>query len=256
MKEQTNDNVVMQPCRGRKEKAIPEVGLFFVNPVEALSALDKMVAEGGKKRFLFNSSLVVNEKDSFFAAGPAVGAPMAVMCLEKLIVLGAKRVILVGWCGALKPTLGIGNVLSPGRALCGEGTSRYYSSDHEPLPSPSLTAWIRATLDRQGMDWQDGRVWSTDAPYRESRGLLARLHHEHDIAAIDMEYSALCTVARFRGIDFAAALLVSDEIWQQQWRPGFATPAFRLWSQELAGMLISGLAGSDQEVIEKREQEK
>jgi uridine phosphorylase len=256
MNEQTNDNVVMQPCRRRKERAIPEVGLFFANPSEAHSALEKMVAERGEKRFLFNSALVVNKQESFFAAGPAVGAPMAVMCLEKLIALGAKRIILVGWCGALKPTLGIGNVLSPGQALCGEGTSQYYSSDHEPLPSPSLTAWIRITLDRSGMDWQDGRVWSTDAPYRESRDLLARLHQENDIAAVDMEYSALCTVARFRGIDFAAAMLVSDEIWQQQWRPGFTTPAFQRRSQELAEVLMEGLAGCQQEGIDKRKQEK
>lgn len=50
MKEQTSDdNVVMQPCRGRKERAIPEIGLFFANPSEAHFALEKMVAERGKK---------------------------------------------------------------------------------------------------------------------------------------------------------------------------------------------------------------
>lgn len=255
MNDQTSDNVVMHPYRGRKEKAIPEVGLLFVNPPEAVSALGKIVAAGGKKRFLFNSSLAVNDKESFFAAGPAVGAPMAVLCLEKLIALGARRIILVGWCGALQPTLEVGNVLLPGQALCGEGTSRYYSSEHEPQPSLSLTASLRAILDRQGMTWQEGRVWSTDAPYRESRDLLARLRQEQDIAAIDMEYSALCTVARFRGVDFAALMLVSDEIWQEQWLPGFVTPAFRLRSQELAGFLMDGLAGSEQG-IEKREQEK
>jgi hypothetical protein len=71
-----------------------------------------------------------------------------------------------------------------------------------------------------------------------------------------MEYSALCTVARFRGIDFAAAMLVSDEIWQQQWRPGFTTSAFQRRSQELAEVLMEGLAGCQQEGIDKRKQEK
>lgn len=220
---------------------IPETGLFFVNPAEATNAVNKMVTEGGKKRFFFNSMLCVNGDETFFVAGPAVGAPMAVLCMEKLIVLGAKRLILVGWCGALQHGLEVGSVLLPGQALCGEGTSRYYSCDLGPKPSASLMAWLRDTLDRSEIAWQEGRVWSTDAPYRETRDLLARLHKEQDIVAIDMEYSALCTVALFRGIEFAALMLVSDELWQKEWKPGFSTPAFRRRSQDMSGMLMAAM---------------
>lgn len=238
MPDYNREDVVMHPVRARREKGLPESGLFFANPTEASFAVNKMAAEGGKKRFLFNSTLCVNDEETFFVAGPAVGAPMAVLCMEKLIVLGAVRIILVGWCGALQQALEVGNVLLPGQALCGEGTSRFYSSDHEPRPSAALLAWLRQTLDQSGIAWQEGRVWSTDAPYRESRHLLARLCQEQDIAAIDMEYSALCTVAHFRGIEFAACMLVSDELWQEQWKPGFATPAFCRRSQELSELLL------------------
>jgi len=89
--------------------------------------------------------------------------------------------------------------------------------------------------------WQEGRVWSTDAPYRESRDLLARLHKEQNIVAIDMEYSALCTVALFRGIEFASLMLVSDELWQKEWKSGFSTPAFRRRSQEMSGVLMGAM---------------
>ncbi|MEK6201335.1 MAG: nucleoside phosphorylase, partial [Desulfobulbaceae bacterium] len=172
---------------------------------------------------------------------PAVGAPMAVLCLEKLIALGARRLILVGWCGALQDTLRVGNVLLPAQALCGEGTSHYYSSELGPKPSTSLIVWLRELLSRSGIPWQEGRVWSTDAPYRESRNLLASLRREQDIVAVDMEYSALCTVATFRGIEFAACMLVSDELWQKEWKPGFSTPAFRQRSQDLSGLLIGAM---------------
>ncbi len=247
MHDHNREDVAMHPVRGRKEKMLPEAGLFFVNPTEASFAVNKMVIGGGKKRFLFNSTLCVNDEETFFVAGPAVGAPMAVLCMEKLIVLGARRILLVGWCGALQQVLEVGNVLLPVQALCGEGTSRYYSSDHEPRPSANLLAWLRDTLGQSGMVWQEGKVWSTDAPYRESRKLLARLRQEQDIAAIDMEYSALCTVAHFRGIEFAACMLVSDELWQKQWKPGFATPAFCLRSQELSELLMAAMGAREQE---------
>ncbi|MFH2121963.1 MAG: nucleoside phosphorylase [Pseudomonadota bacterium] len=232
---------VMQPLRGRKEKLIPEAGIFFVNPAEATYAMASMVSEGGKKRFLFNSMLCVNGDSTFFAAGPAVGAPMAVICMEKLIALGAKRIILVGWCGALQQGLEAGSVLLPAQAMCGEGTSRYYSSDPGPKPSVPLVAWLRDTLAQKGVAWQEGRVWSTDAPFRETSDLLARLRQEHDIVAIDMEYSALCTVAIFRGIEFASLMLVSDELWQKEWKSGFSTPGFRQRSQEMSRVLTGAM---------------
>ncbi|MBW6519745.1 MAG: nucleoside phosphorylase [Desulfoarculaceae bacterium] len=241
MNDHKSDDVLMCPQRGRKEKELPAAGLFFVNPTEASHAVSKMVAEGGKKRFLFNSGLCVAADQTFFVAGPAVGAPMAVLCMEKLIVLGARRLILVGWCGALQQTLGVGDLLLAGQALCGEGTSRYYSSEQGPKPSAGLTAWLGEALILSGLSWQRGRVWSTDAPYRESRQLLASLGREQDIAAIDMEYSALCTVALFRGIEFAACLLVSDELWQKEWQAGFSTPAFRQRSQDVSGLLMAAM---------------
>lgn len=246
MHDHNREDVIMHPVRARKEKMLPGTGLLFVNPTEARYAMSKVVADGGNKRFLFNSSLCVNSKETFFVAGPAVGAPMAVLCMEKLIVLGARRIFLVGWCGALQQVLEVGSVLLPGQALCGEGTSRYYSSDHEPRPSADLIVWLRETLAQNGMGWHEGKVWSTDAPYRESRELLACLLQEQGIAAIDMEYSALCTVARFRGIEFAACMLVSDELWQNQWKPGFATSAFCLRSQELSELLMAAMAAKQE----------
>jgi len=238
MNDSSHDSMVMSPLRSRKEKVIPELGFFFVNPTEASGALSKVVSEGGNKRFLFNSTLCVNEAETFFVAGPAVGAPMAVLSMEKLIVLGAKRIVLVGWCGALRETLKVGDILLPRQALCGEGTSRYYSGDQEPEPSANMLSGLREVLTQNGMLWQEGRVWSTDAPYRESRNLLSSLQMKHNIAAIDMEYSALCTVAYYRQIEFAACMLVSDELWENNWKPGFTTVPFRQRSQQLLGLLL------------------
>ncbi len=58
-----------------------------------------------------------------------------------------------------------------------------------------------------------GCVWSTDAVYREDRRMLKKLCLEKGVGAVDMEFSALCAVATFRKIEFAAVLTVSDELW-------------------------------------------
>ncbi len=53
-----------------------------------------------------------------------------------------------------------------------------------------------------------------------------------------MEYSALCTVAACRGIDFAALFLVSDELWNREWKAGFTSKAFKLKSKNQVSRLI------------------
>lgn len=232
---QKSDDIIIHPSKGKREKGIPSKGLFFVNPFESRVAMHLLLQAGGEQRFLFHSGLVVSATDDFFVAGPALGAPMAAMTLEKLIVLGATSVIMCGWCGALDKELKVGDSFFGGTAYSGEGTSKYYSNKKSVEPSPSLVRRLQTGLTEKGVS---GSVWSTDAPYRESRALLDSLVKEYTIAAVDMEYSALCNVAVFREIDFAALFLVSDELWNTNWKPGFTGKAFKKKSQFLVQRLI------------------
>lgn len=221
--EQTDKNIIIHPGRGRSEKTIPRCGLFLVNPTEARIGLQTLLDRGGKRRPLFHSGLVVSPEDDFFVAGPAVGAPMAVMTLEKLIALGADSVIMAGWCGALDDSLHVGDILLGGQAYPGEGTSRYYSRQKVFSPSVRLNRGMKKFLELP----PPRPVWSTDAPYRESRPMLAELVRNYSISAVDMEYSALCAVAAHREVDFGALFLVSDELWNRDWRPGFNSKDFK-----------------------------
>ena len=56
-----------------------------------------------------------------FLSGPFLGAPYAVMGMEKLIALGANRIWVLGWCGSLQPHLRIGDLVVPVSALSEEG---------------------------------------------------------------------------------------------------------------------------------------
>ncbi len=158
-------------------------------------------------------------------AGPVLGSPQAVMVLEKLIVLGAKRVLLFGWAGSLKPDLTPGDLLLPEWAESDEGTSRHYSLDPEPRAHPRFLADVRQALESSGLPYRVEPVWTTDAPYRETWAKI-RACQSGGIGGVDMETSAFYTVGAFRRIETAALLMVSDELSGDAWRHGFRDPRF------------------------------
>lgn len=235
-------HIVIHPRRHKKEKLLPENGLLLVNPSEASECLRRLKLGGGEQRFLFNSDMVVVGDPLYFAAGPAIGAPMAALTLEKLIALEARRVILLGWCGAISPDLQVGDIVVPDQALSGEGTSGYYSPDTAAAPDADLSAQIVKFFGDHDLPVHRGCVWSTDAVYREDRRLLNKLSQENGVIAVDMEFSALCAVAAFRKIEFAAVLTVSDELWGDSWRPGFSKRNFMIQKQAALQVLLQHLA--------------
>ncbi len=237
----SEEHIIIHPRRYKKEKPLPENGLLLVNPSEASECLGQLKKCGGTRHYLFNSGMVVAGDPIYFAAGPAIGAPMAALTLEKLIALGAKRVILFGWCGAISKTLKVGDILVPDAALSGEGTSRYYHSDGAAGPDSNLSAQVVQIFGDNSLSVHRGCVWSTDAVYREDRRMLKELCLAKGIVAVDMEFSALCAVARFRKIEFTAVLIVSDELWGDSWRPGFSKQFFMEQKQAVLKLLLERL---------------
>lgn len=227
MIDDSDAKMLISPRMGKKEKPVPENGLLLVNPSEASPCHLRLQEAGGEGRYLYNSGLTVAAGSPFFVAGPAIGAPMAALTLEKLIALGAKRIILFGWCGAISNALKVGDIVLPSAAKSGEGTSRYYPLSFPAAPSVVLRTQHEKVFTEGGLPVHGGCVWSTDAVYREERRMLEELRTIDQVAAVDMEFSALCTVASFRRIEFAAVLVVSDELWGEAWRPGFSSDCFK-----------------------------
>lgn len=173
-------------------------------------------------------------------AGPAFGAPAATVLLERLIALGAKAVIGVGSCGSLQPWLTIGSVVIPDSALVEEGTSPHYlASDVAPVPHHGLKLALREGLTLAGLVPVVGRVWTTDAVFRETKAKV-RAFQTEGVLAVDMESSALMTVGGFRGIAVACLLVVSDELGSLRWKRGFNSGSFgsRLQSAAKAAALV------------------
>lgn len=233
----TTEDIIIHPCKAKREKDIPGNGLLLVTPAEVQYGQKLLEERGGKRQFIYGASLTISEDGTFFIAGPAVGAPIAAMVMEKLIALGAKRLIMFGWCGAVDKELVVGDVVIGRAPVSGEGTSRYYQTIEPALPSASLVTAIGEKLGQAGIEYTDRNVWSTDAPYREDRIYLEKLHDNADVCCVDMEYSALCAVAAFRGVAFAGVFLVSDELYQRKWMPGYTSRDFRDKSMGLVRLL-------------------
>ena len=179
------------------------------------------------------------EGRSFSTLPSPVGAPMAVMLLEQLFALGARRFLYLGFCGALDPTLSIGDLFIPVRAVREEGTSYHYlPAGVEPAAAPSITALLQHEAERQRLDVRQGLLWTTDAPFRETPAKIAAFQAA-GVRAVDMEMAALLSVAVYRGCEVAALLVVSDECYHPVWRPGFGAPEMRRGCREAVALALA-----------------
>jgi uridine phosphorylase len=171
-----------------------------------------------------------------------LGAPQTVLVLEKLIALGVTEVIAVGWCGSLQPYVGIGDLILPTGAYSEEGTSQHYPlADPWPGPAPGLLDALRQALTQGTPTVHEGRVWSTDAPFRETFKKVIE-YQQTGALAVDMETSALFTVASFRRIRMAAALVVSDDLSSLKWVHGFRDPGFMRSREELIRSVLMAVS--------------
>ncbi|MBW2610052.1 MAG: nucleoside phosphorylase [Deltaproteobacteria bacterium] len=241
-----NNNGLIRPM---KKKTDPEVGIdaLMVMIPSDLDYLVKLHRAEEITRFcmdFFNLYLVKDgEKPCLSLAGPFLGAPPAVMGMEKLIALGAKRLWVIGWCGSLIPDLRIGDLVIPTRAMSEEGTSQHYPINEKVLGTDEgLDEMIEQALRGKGQAFKKGAVWTTDAPYRETPAKV-REYQDRGAIAVEMEMSALMTLAIYRNVRLSGLLVVSDELFDLKWHPGFSTPGLKKMSR-LAGEILLEMVDS------------
>ncbi len=236
---------LMNPRREKGEPLLRGVVLFYINPAEAGRAC-KLAAElDGRRHFLFNSNLweINSSRGPFYICGPAVGAPMSILVLEKLIALGAEKIIVCGTCGSLQSGLVIGDILLPVKALSEEGVSAHYPLAEPAFSPETLLILLESFLKDLSLPCRRGVVCSTDAPYRETLVEIGKYQRD-GIEGIDMEFSALLTVAAFRRVELAAVMVVSDHLCGNEWQSGFRHSLFKQRMQLVSKGLIDCLAGA------------
>jgi len=241
-----NNEAIVNP---QKTKSSPDIGPVAVMAATAADLYYLCELSGYAKndyRKLFLSRLYYDRRNpgGHSITGPFVGAPYAVMLLENLIAWGVRQIIFIGWCGAIADPVKIGDIILPTSVYIDEGTSKHYGTgdnSHLQAGFPMLVK-ARRVLEKNNCDYHEGAVWTTDAIYRETRREVLT-HQQNGILAVEMEISALYTVALFRKVDLAGILVVSDELSSSKWHPGFKHDRF-VQSRKTACRLVTELLGT------------
>ncbi len=240
-----SDSCVIEPRRGRHEESLPAEAVLVFSPEDLASFAARFTPPPVKTHKLYLTEVFtgrIGEK-AIALAGPMLGAPQTILVLERMIALGVERFIAVGWCGSLSPGVKIGEIVLPTGAVCEEGTSSHYPGV-EGLPSRELFDSLGSALEPAGRTVHRGTVWTTDAPFRETRDKV-KAFQARNVLSVDMETSALFCVSRFRGVELAVVLVVSDELAGLKWMHGFKDPGFKESRQKVVESVLTLFAGNE-----------
>jgi len=219
-------DAVINPVKEKKTPSLVPAAIMVSSETDLRAILSLTDLPEDKFKSLMMSRIYAGKNISL--TGPIVGAPYAVMLLETLIAWGAKKFIFFGWCGAISQDVQIGVIILPTGAFIDEGTSRHYQGDDNEIARPSIFILekTRDILKNKGIDFHEGIIWTLDAIYRETPEKIGYFQARH-VLGVEMELSALFTVAKFRNVDLGAILVVSDELSTFKWKPGFKDERFK-----------------------------
>ncbi len=146
-----------------------------------------------------------------------VGAPMSVGMLEDVYQMGVEKIIVFGTCGVLDCDIADCSILIPNSAVRDEGTSYHYAEPADEIcVNETYLQLFTNLLNEWGIKYTVGKVWTTDAFYRETKDKVKR-RKEQGCICVDMECSANAAVAQFRGKELIQFFYVADNLDSEEW---------------------------------------
>lgn len=143
---------------------------------------------------------------------PTMGSAGCVCDTELLIASGIKQIVAFGTCGRLDKHIAQNTIILPTSAYREEGTSYHYipASDEINVDKNALII-CRDIFKKNNFTTIEGKIWTTDAVYRETPGKVA-LMKERGCVGVEMELSALLALAQYRKIKFTEFLIGDDPV--------------------------------------------
>lgn len=146
-----------------------------------------------------------------------VGAPACTVQYEEVLAMGLEKLIMFGTCGVLDKSIEDLAIIIPTSAVRDEGTSYHYmKSSDEIIVNEKYVSEFIDVLNTNSVSYIRGKVWTTDAPYRETRNKVLR-RKKQGCLCVDMECSAMHAVAKFRGKDLFQFFYAADNLDSVEW---------------------------------------
>lgn len=156
---------------------------------------------------------------------PSVSLYATELCRE----YGVRQLVRIGTCGAIAPTLAIGDLVLAQGACTDSSVNRlrFRGYDYAPLASWALLSRVAALAAAEGVRRElpplhVGNVFSSDSFYHPDPELVP-LMARYGVLAIEMESAGLYATAAEHGVEALTVLTVSDHVV----RGGHMTPAER-----------------------------
>lgn len=156
-----------------------------------------------------------NKKIAFYLSG--VGSTAAATdVIEANWLTGATRFIMFGSAGSLNQQATAGKYVIPTEAYRDEGMSYHYAEPADYITIAEAET-VAAMFDALKIPYVKGRVWTTDALYRETRGLMNQRVQEGCIA-VEMELAGVQAVCTFHGFKLYNFLVTGDVLDEPEYR--------------------------------------
>lgn len=146
--------------------------------------------------------------------GTGMGMPSHGIYVHELInFYGAKRVIRIGSCGAVRPDIGLREILLAMSASTNSNMNRlrFKGMDYAPTADFDLLMKAYAAAGRLGIPVRAGNILSSDTFYDDDPDIW-KLWADYGVLAIEMETSTLYTLAAKFKVRALSILTVSDNI--------------------------------------------
>ena len=148
-----------------------------------------------------------------------VGEPLCVAQYEDLMAMGSRCLVLLGNCGVLDKTIEDCGIIIPTQAIRDEGTSYHYAEPNDIIDvNRKYRSEFKDVLKEFGYPYIEGRTWTTDACYRETREKVNR-RKEQGAVCVEMECAGMQAVCDFRETDFFQFFYAGDNLDHSEWEP-------------------------------------
>lgn len=171
-----------------------------------------------------------------------VGAAGCVGMLEDLFIMGVDKLVLFGTCGVLDRSIEDCGIIIPTAALRDEGTSFHYAPPSDEIEvNPKYREEFIEILDHHKCSYTMGKVWTTDAMYRETAEKMAR-RKAAGCVCVDMECSAVAALAQFRGKEVFQFFHAADNLDGEAWDSRSLSSDANITGKDKAALLALELA--------------